>query len=109
MNENESSSKRLYAGLIFGYLVGFCMSPSLTADAQISAQAGQTTQTVVSANPLIFFAAALLTLLTVYLSCLRACKMVERVSPVEALHLAEGEQSQKKIKKNTSVKMEYSL
>lgn len=41
-------------GLIFGYLAGFCMSPALTADAQISAQAGQTTQTVVSANPLIF-------------------------------------------------------
>ena len=90
-------------GLIFGYLAGFCMSPALTADAQISAQAGQTTQTVVSVNPLIFFAAALLTLLTVYLSSLQACKMVERVSPVEALHLAEGEQSQKKIKKNTSV------
>ena len=28
-------------GLIFGYLAGFCMSPSLTADAQISAQAGR--------------------------------------------------------------------
>ena len=61
-------------GLIFGYLAGFCMSPSLTADAQISAQAGKTAQTVVSANPLIFFAAALLTLLTVYLSCLRLVK-----------------------------------
>ena len=56
-----------------------------------------------SANPLIFFAAALLTLLTVYLSSLQACKMVERVSPVEALRLAEGEQSHRKIKKNTSV------
>ena len=66
-------------GLIFGYLAGFCMSPSLTADAQISAQAGKTAQTVVSANPLIFFAAALLTLLTVYLSSLQACKMVEKM------------------------------
>ena len=75
------------------------MAPSLTADAEISAQAGQTAQTVVSANPLIFLAAALLTLLTVYLSSLQACKMVERVSPVEALRLAEGEQSHRKIKK----------
>ena len=33
------------------------MAPSLTADAQISAQAGKTAQTVVSANPLIFLAA----------------------------------------------------
>ena len=79
------------------------MAPSLTADAEISAQAGKAAQTVVSANPLIFLMAALLTLLTVYLSSLQACKMVERVSPVEALRLAEGEQSQRKIKKNTSV------
>ena len=28
-------------GLIFGYLAGLCMAPSLTADAQISAQAGK--------------------------------------------------------------------
>lgn len=91
------------SGLLCGYLAGFCMAPSLTADAEISAQAGQTAQTVVSANPLIFLVAALLTLLTVYLSSLQACKMVERVSPVEALHLAEGEQLQRKIKKNTSV------
>lgn len=90
-------------GLLCGYLAGLCMAPSLTADAEISEQAGQTAQTVVSANPLIFLAAALLTLITVYLSSLQACKMVERVSPVEALHLAEGEQSQRKIKKNTSV------
>ena len=31
-----------------GYLAGLCMAPSLTADAQISAQAGKTAQTVVS-------------------------------------------------------------
>ena len=90
-------------GLLCGYLAGLCMAPSLTADVAISAQAGKTAQTVVSANPLIFLAAALLTLLTVYLSSLQACKMVERVSPVEALRLAEGEQSHRKIKKNTSV------
>ena len=87
-------------GLLCGYLAGLCMAPSLTADSNISAQ---TSQTVVSANPLIFVVAALLTLLTVYLSSLQACKMVERVSPVEALRLAEGEPPQRKIKKNTSV------
>ena len=90
-------------GLLCGYLSGLWMAPSLTADAEISAQAGQTTQTVVSSNPLIFLVAALLTLLTVYLSSLKACKMVERVSPVEALRLEEGGQSQRKIKKNISV------
>ena len=90
-------------GLLCGYLAGLCMAPSLTADAEISAQAGKTAQTVVSANPLIFLGAALLTLLTVYISSLQACKIVEKVSPVEALRLAEGEQSRRKMKKNTSV------
>ena len=65
-------------GLLCGYLAGLCMAPSLTADSEIRAQAGQTAQTVVSANPLIFLAAALLTLLTVYLSSLQACKMCIR-------------------------------
>ena len=62
-------------GLLCGYLAGLCMAPSLNADAAISAQAGKTAQTVVSANPLIFLAAILLTLLTVYLSSLQACKI----------------------------------
>ena len=90
-------------GLFCGYLAGLLMAPSLTADNEITEQAGQTALTVVSANPLIFIVAALFTLLTVYLSSLQACRMVERVSPVEALHLAEGEQSRRKMKKNTSV------
>ena len=90
-------------GLLCGYLAGLLMAPSLTADNEITEQAGQTALTVVSANPLIFIVAALFTLLTVYLSSLQACRMVERVSPVEALHLAEGEQSRRKMKKNTSV------
>lgn len=90
-------------GLICGYIASVCMAPSLTADAEISAQAGKVAQTVISANPLLFLAAAFLTLLTVYLSSLQACKMVKMVSPVEALHLAEGESSQRKRKKNTSV------
>lgn len=90
-------------GLLAGYLAGVCMAPSLAADTEISAQAGQVSETVVSANPVIFLVAAVLTLLTVYLSSLQACKMVERVSPVEALRLADGEQTQRKMKKNTSV------
>ena len=87
-------------GLIFGYLAGLCMAPSLTADAQISAQAGKTAQTVVSANPLIFLAAILL---TVYFPVCRLVKWWKEFRLWKQLHLAEGEQSQKKIKKNTSV------
>ncbi|MDO5147354.1 MAG: ABC transporter permease, partial [Eubacteriales bacterium] len=90
-------------GLILGYLAGVVMAPSLTADAQISAQADAATQTVVSAPPAVFLLSALLTLFTVYLSSFQACHMVEKVSPVEALRMQEGEPVRKKRKKNGPV------
>lgn len=90
-------------GLVLGYAAGVLMAPSLAADAQISAKSGQTAVTVVAANPLIFLAAGLFTLGTVYLSSLQACRIVEKVSPVEALRLAETDQASKKAKRNTSV------
>ncbi len=91
------------AGLLLGYGAGRLMAPSLTANAEINAQAGKTGETVISANPLIFLAAFLFTLLTVYLSSIQACRMVERVSPVEALRLAECDETTRKVKRNTSV------
>lgn len=90
-------------GLILGYGAGVLMAPSLTQNANISAEAEKTSLTVVSANPLIFIAAGLFTLATVYLSSLQACHVVEKVSPVEALRLSQSDQTQKKVKKNTSV------
>ncbi len=90
-------------GLVLGYGAGVLMAPSLTQNAQISADAEMTSMTVVSANPLIFIAAGLFTLVTVYLSSLQACRVVEKVSPVEALRLSESSQTRKKVKKNTSV------
>lgn len=91
------------AGLLLGYGAGVLMAPSLTADGEISANAAEATETVVSANPLLFVAAGLFTLLTVYLSSIQACRTVEKVSPVEALRLAESDKSRKKTKKNASV------
>lgn len=91
------------AGLLLGYGAALLMAPSLTASSDISGQAGSESVTVVSANPLIFLGAAVFTLLTVYLSSLQACRMVERVSPVEALRLSDGGGTRKKSKKNTSV------
>ncbi len=91
------------AGLAAGYGAGLLMAPSLAANAGISAEAGETAETVVSANPLIFLGAGVFTLLTVYLSSLKACRIVEKVSPVEALHMAESDQERKKVKKNTPV------
>lgn len=89
-------------GLLLGYAAGILMSPSLAADREISAQAGQTAEVVVSANPLIFIAAALLTLLTVYFSTMQACRIVEKVSPVEALRIADGQESYHNKNRSTS-------
>ena len=97
------SAAGIPAGLVLGFGASVLMAPSLTASAEISSSAAETSETVVSAHPLIFLAAGAFTLLTVYLSSIQACRMVERVSPVEALRLAEGEQTGRKIKRNTSV------
>lgn len=56
-----------------------------------------------AAHPLIFLFSAAFSLLTVYLSVLQACRIAARVSPVEALRLAENPQTRRKNKKNFSV------
>ncbi len=91
------------AGLLLGYGAAVLMAPSLSASAQIDSSASDESLAVVSAHPLIFLAAGAFTLLTVYLSSIQACRMVEHVSPVEALRLADGEQTKRKVKRNTSV------
>lgn len=91
-------------GLAAGYIAGICMAPSLTASQEIGSAAVSATKTVVSANPLIFIFAALMALFTVYLSCLEACHIAGKVSPVEALKLSENNCSFKKTRKHTSAK-----
>lgn len=76
-------------GLAAGYLTGVWMAPSLNADSSMGGQISG--EAVVHADAFIFILAALLTLLTVYLSCLQSCRMVDKVSPVEALRLAEND------------------
>lgn len=93
-------------GLVAGYLTGALMAPSLNADGNMDVQLSG--DAVVHADVFIFAIAALLTLLTVYLSCLQSCKMVDKVSPVEALRLAENDTTHRgrirNIKKEKSVK-----
>ena len=78
-------------GIGLGYLAAVCMAPSLNADSAISAEETSSAVVVVHADPVLFAAAAGFTLLTVYLSCLHACRMVAKVSPVEALRLSESD------------------
>lgn len=88
----------LPVGLLIGFGCGVGLSPALTADI---GSIGYLTETMISANPLIFVAAAMFALATVYLSCIQACRIVLRVSPVEALHIAESGQFDKKMKKRS--------
>lgn len=76
-------------GLIAGYLSGVWISPLLVADGELHAELSGQAETVISCHPAIFIAAALLTLGTVYLSVMRSCRLVEQVTPVEALRMAE--------------------
>lgn len=84
-------------GLLIGYGCGVLMSPALTADI---GSIGHLQDTAVSASPLIFIAATVFALATVYLSCIEACRIVAQVSPVEALRIAEGGQTGSKVKKH---------
>lgn len=76
-------------GLLLGYGAGVWMMPVLNADLE----RGRGTA-LVYPYPLailwIFLASAFFALFTVYLSGLQACRTVEKVSPVEALRMAEN-------------------
>ncbi|MDO4941556.1 MAG: ABC transporter permease [Lachnospiraceae bacterium] len=78
-------------GIFAGYIAGVLMSPSLNADSTFNAPEAASSTVVVNADPVVFAVAAVFTLFTVYLSCLQSCHMVEKVSPVEALRLAEND------------------
>ncbi len=66
-------------GLLLGYLIGRLLMPAVMA---ISIYADDFT---VSFSPVIFIAAAVFSLLTVRISCIRPCRIAARVSPIEAV------------------------
>lgn len=66
-------------GLLCGYLIGRLLMPAVMAG---SIYADDFT---VSFSPVIFIAAALFSLLTVRISCIRPCRIAARVSPIEAV------------------------
>lgn len=86
-------------GPSLGYGAMLLTAPSLNA----STETNNSSETVVTANPVIFLVLAVFTLITVYLSSLRVCKLVGDISPVEVLRLAENDQSKRKNKRSSSV------
>ena len=75
-------------GLALGFAVGRLLLPAILGSTVFAS-----THIEITVNPLIFLAAALFTLLTVRISCIRPCRMAARVSPIEALRWTEGKQT----------------
>ncbi|MCU6746247.1 MULTISPECIES: ABC transporter permease [Lachnospiraceae] len=83
------------AGLLLGWLTGRFFTPFV-----VNMLDGVLLR--YSANPLIFIGSALFTILTVYISCIKPCRMAAKVSPIEAVRFTE--QSRKKKNKNKKTK-----
>lgn len=89
------------AGLLLGYLCSMWIVPIMM---RVSAFRDAF---VVSANPVVFVGSAVFTLLTVWVSCIRPCRFVSRISPVEAVRYTEqtnaGKNKSKMSKKSKKV------
>lgn len=86
-------------GLLGGWFVGRGVLPVLYK----TLNTGGVTN--VSLNPWIFGGAAVFSLLVVYISCIKPCRLATRVSPIEAVRFVEQSQYKKKTKKTGSINM----
>lgn len=86
-------------GLLFGWLVGKGALPSVYAALETSGVRR------VTLNPAVFAGSALFSLLVVYLSCIKPCRLAAKVSPIEAVRYVESIQCKKKEKKSARVSM----
>lgn len=78
-------------GLITGYGIGGGLMPMVMAESTMGAQTA-----TVSASPFIFLGAALFSLGTVFLSCMRPGRIASRVSPVEAVSYTKVTKTKRK-------------
>lgn len=83
-------------GLLCGAAVGKLLLPVIMSQLSFS----NTADTKISLNIWIFAGAALFSFITVYVSCIKPCRIASKVSPVEAVRYTEGqEDTGKKAKK----------
>ncbi|UWG97636.1 ABC transporter permease [Dehalobacter sp. DCM] len=88
-------------GLILGWLCGKVIMPAVMRSTNFG------DAYVISVNPLIFVGAALFSLFTVWVSCIRPSRLAARVSPVEAIRYtgvsATCKKKTRKYRKSTKV------
>lgn len=82
-------------GLILGYLVSFFVTPVVMSTTSVA------DEQLVSVNPLIFIGGGLFTLITVWISCIKPCRLVSKISPVEAVRYTDSTVSSRKKAKKT--------
>ena len=71
------------AGLVLGYGVSVIFMP------RVASALTWGENYVVTVNPLVFVGSALFSLLTVWVSCVKPCRFVKKISPVEAVRYTE--------------------
>lgn len=70
-------------GLVLGYLISIVLLPIVMQMMTIK-------DCEVTASPLIFIGSAAFAFITVWISCIKPCKLAKRISPIEAVRFAEG-------------------
>ena len=87
-------------GIPIGLLIGYALSALL-----VPALVGITDTEVytISVNPFIFVGSGIFTLITVWISCLKPCRLVCRISPVEAARYNDKSSVRKKRKRTRRV------
>lgn len=86
------------AGLLIGFFIGKAALPRIM---EMMASEYKNLSVSVSPHPFIFFAAALLTAFTVWLSIRKPLKTASRISPIEAFRYVENGAGRKKAEKRS--------
>ena len=85
-------------GLILGWPLGSVLAPFVAGNLNVG-----DTKAAISANPIIFAAAAVFALLTVFLSCRKPAHLAGKVSPIEAMRYVNTPASRKKERRTKHV------
>ena len=85
------SSAGIPLGLILGWPIGSVLAPLVAVGQSVG-----DIKAVTSANPIIFAAAAVFTLLTIFLSCHKPAQFAGKVSPIEAIRYVDAPVSRNK-------------
>lgn len=70
-------------GLVLGYLAALVLLP-------VVLEVMTMPECEIHASPLVFAGSALFALITVWISCIRPCRLASKIPPVEAVRFAEG-------------------